>query len=222
MDFLKHILDIENSMLTIYSYQMSYIEFIGTSLGLISVWLAAKANIHTWTTGIINVIAFFIIYYQVQLYSDMFLQVFFLLSSFFGIFQWFRTKPEKEDKKISSLNARYTMFLLACVVILTALLGIFMSQIHLIFPSFFTKAAAYPYLDALTTILSVFATFLMAYKRIECWALWILTDLICIGLYIQKGIVVIALEYAIFFIMASWGFIQWQKSITYAKRLSIG
>ncbi len=222
MDFLTYILDIDNSMLTIYSYQMSYIEFIGTSLGLISVWLATKANIHTWTTGIINVMAFFVIYYQVQLYSDMFLQVFFLLSSFFGIFQWFRKKPEYEDKKITTLNVKYLMVLLASIVILTALLGIFMSHIHLICPVYFTKAAAYPYLDALTTTLSVFATFLMAYKRIECWALWILTDLICIGLYIQKGITVIALEYFIFLIMASWGFIQWQKSITYAKRLSIG
>lgn len=221
MEFLKYILSINSSMINIFDYQISYIEFTGTCFGLISVWLATKANIHTWTIGIADVIAFFIIYYQVQLYSDMFLQVFFLGSSILGIFQWLRKNAENKNMKVSAMNTKKSTALIISILFTTILLGYTISRIHILLPELFNKPAAFPYADAFTTVLSIYATFLMAYKRVECWYLWILVDLICIFLYVKKGILFISLEYCIFLIMATWGLIQWQKSIKYAKRSGI-
>lgn len=208
-------------MLTVFDYPISYIEFTGTCFGLLSVWLATKANIHTWTIGILNVIAFSIFYYQIQLYSDMFLQVFFLATSLLGIWQWLKKKPLKNDKKITYLKLKSQILIASSAILFTFVLGYLMARIHLYFPDYFQQAASFPYPDALTTVLSIFATFLMAYKRVECWVLWIIVDVICIILYYQKGVIFISLEYVVFLVMASIGLFQWLKSIQYAQRVSI-
>jgi len=77
-------LSIENICCTLLGYSLSYVELVGTVTGLVSVWLAARANILTWPVGIINVLAFFILFYQVRLYSDMALQVYFLATTIYG------------------------------------------------------------------------------------------------------------------------------------------
>jgi nicotinamide mononucleotide transporter len=222
MDFLGVFADIDHIFFRISDYQMSYIEFFGTILGLISVWLATKENIHTWTTGILNVIAFFIIYYQIRLYSDMFLQVFFLGSSIFGLWQWREGKNIKSDITISFIKRKYLPGLILSMLIFTLALGYFISGIHFHFPRFFRTPAAFPYADALAAILSVYATFLMAYKKIECWVLWIIVDIISIILYFQKGVLFISIEYIIFLMMAGMGLYQWLKSTGNAHRISIG
>ncbi|NME68598.1 nicotinamide riboside transporter PnuC [Flammeovirga aprica] len=222
MEFLSSIIDINSTFFEVLGYPMSYIEFFGTLSGLISVWLATKANIHTWTIGIINVIAFFLIYYQIQLYSDMFLQVFFFGTSVLGIWQWLKKKPVENDKKIRFLHQRDQILLSVLMIVTTFILGYMVSQIHLYLPKYFTAPASYPYADAFTTVLSIFATFLMAYKRVECWVLWILVDVVCIVLYFQKGVMFISVEYFIFLFIAINGLIQWSKSIQNEKRFSIG
>jgi len=221
MEILSSIFDINYTFFKVFDYQMSFIEFFGTITGLISVWLATRANIHTWTIGILNVIAFFIIYYQIQLYSDMFLQIFFFGTSVLGIWQWLQKKPVNSDKRISSLKLKSQILIVCSILILTAFLGYAVARIHIYFPDYFNNPASFPYPDALTTILSIFATFLMAYKKIECWVLWILVDIISIFLYFQKGVLFISLEYVVFLIMAIIGLFQWLKSIRYAQRISL-
>jgi nicotinamide mononucleotide transporter len=74
---MYHFFSVNNEFFSILGYSMSYVEFLGVLSGLISVWLSAKANIWSWPIGIINVILSFLLYFQVQLYPDMFLQIIF-------------------------------------------------------------------------------------------------------------------------------------------------
>lgn len=221
MELLNQFIQIENTMIRIANYSLSYVEFIGTLFGLISVWLATKANWHTWTTGIVNVIAFFIIYYQIQLYSDMLLQVFFFGCSLVGIYKWLVKDKLKNNKSIRRLSRKKLFLCILSICFTSALVGYYISRIHIYAPTYFSEAAAFPYLDALTTVLSIFATYLMIHKKIECWYLWITVDIISIGLYYKKGILFISGEYLIFLIMASWGLYQWHKILTNEKSLSI-
>src|SRR4051794_32655767 len=79
---------IENIAFHVMGYPLSYIELIGTLFGLISVYYASKADILTWPTGIINEVFLFVLFYQVQLYADMFLQIYFLIVTVFGWYKW--------------------------------------------------------------------------------------------------------------------------------------
>ena len=223
MDTLTYFLDINSAFFKLLGYPMSYIEFFGTILGLISVWLATKANIHTWSIGILNVIAFFVIYYQVQLYSDMFLQIYFFAMSIYGWWNWKSiNNTGKGSMEISALASRSRIIYLLIILIGFVSLGFVISNIHSYYSTIFSKPAAYPYTDALTTILSIVATILMAQKKIECWILWIIVDLISIYLYSTKGIIFISIEYIIFLILATIGMFDWLKYLKNAKGLGSG
>jgi nicotinamide mononucleotide transporter len=193
----------------IWDYPLSLIEIFGTLTGLITVWLAAKNNIVTWPIGLVNVSTFFIIFWQVNLYADMFLQVYFFVMSVYGWVFWYRQKDD--IKKISVISARKRLLAVFLMVITTAILGFIISRIHLWHPQIFLKPAAYPYFDAYTTVLSVLATIWMARRIIESWVLWILVDIVAIALYFLKGIKLVSIEYIIFLAMSVYGLIAWGK-----------
>src|SRR5882757_6791662 len=90
---------IKNIFFTVLGYPMSYLEFFGTVAGAIAVWLSARANIWSWPIGLINVTLFFFLFFQVQLYPDMFLQIFFFVTNLIGWWRWANPKQGEEDKK---------------------------------------------------------------------------------------------------------------------------
>ena len=87
-------LDIDYTILQIAGYPLSLIELVGTASGLLAVWLAARAHIGTWPVSLLNVAAFFVLFYQVQLYSDMLLQVYFFVTSLYGWWHW-SSRPDQ-------------------------------------------------------------------------------------------------------------------------------
>ena len=86
-----------------------------------------------------------------------------------------------------------------------------MANIHNIFPYLFPEPASFPFLDALTTVMSFIAMFLMAQKRIESWIYWIIVDVIGIILYFIKDVKFISLLYVMLLIIAIRGFVKWHK-----------
>jgi nicotinamide mononucleotide transporter len=192
----------------VLGYSLSFLELFGTITGLLTVWLAARAHVLTWPTGLVNNLAFFLIFYQVQLYSDMLLQIYFFVISLYGWWYW-QKNPETKTKNISVLTLQQHFRLVLGAAMAVVLLGFGMSDIHQHLPRLLPQPAAYPYADACTTVLSILATGIMARKKIECWVLWILVDGVSIGLYSLQGIRLIALEYVVFLIICIFGFIKW-------------
>lgn len=64
------LVSIETICFELLGYAVSCVELIGALTGLVSVYLAARSSIWTWPTGLINVTCLFLIFFQVQLYSD--------------------------------------------------------------------------------------------------------------------------------------------------------
>ena len=205
--------DHENIFFTVLGYSMSYLEFFGTIAGAIAVWLSARAIVWSWPLGIINVILFFFLFYQVQLYPDMFLQVFYFVTNLVGWWRWTHPKKFEEDRKqelrVSFMKRRQFALTFVAGLIGTLLFGTLAENIHEIFPVMFPKPSAFPYLDSLVTVMSIITTFLMINKKIECWILWILIDVIATYLYFAKGILFVGAEYAVFCVIASFGLWNW-------------
>ena len=204
------IFDISNIACVVLDYPLSWIELIGTIFGLTTVYLAYRENILTWPIGLINVAAFFFLFYQVNLYSDMILQVYFFIMSIYGWYYW-RTKPN--NQAITSLSHNWQKKYAIILVFGSAVLGILMSKVHLIFPAIFEVPAAYPFADAFTTIASILATILLSRKVLENWYLWIAVDLVSILLYTLKGIHLVAIEYTVFLIICIFGLIKWRRAL---------
>jgi len=205
-----HFFDIASTAFTVIGYPISYVELIGTLFGLISVYFASRANILTWSTGIVNEAFLFILFFQVHLYADMFLQVYFFIVTIYGWYNW-KTKPVSNSITAMNINWRW---LIAIIIVMGSLLsGLLIKNIHLFLPGYFKVAAAYPFTDSLVMVLSIIATVFLARKKIENWYLWILVDAICVILYIKKAVYFLSLEYLIFLGLASYGLYQWKKQL---------
>lgn len=207
--------DINNIFFEIWGYQMSYLEFFGTIAGGVAVWLAAKANIWSWPLGLINVTLFFFLFFQVQLYPDMFLQAFFFVTNIIGWWRWSHPKEAEEDKKhelkISWMPRKQLIIVFLIGLVGTFIMGGFASRLHDFFPTLFSKPSAFPYLDSFVTVMSIVTTFLMIQKKIECWILWILIDIIATYMYFVKGIKFVGIEYLVFCFIATFGLLNWMK-----------
>ena len=70
---------INNTLVTIPlggGYAMSWIEAIGTLFGLACIWFASQEKTINYLFGLINVSLFAIIFFQIQLYGLLMLQLF--------------------------------------------------------------------------------------------------------------------------------------------------
>ena len=215
--------DIENIFFTLLGYSMSYLEFFGTVAGAVAIWLSAKAIVWSWPIGIVNVVLFFFLFYQVQLYPDMFLQVFFFVTNLMGWWRWTHPKKFEEDRKhelkVSFLDRKHLWVILFSGVAGTFLFGTLAGNIHDIFPGIFPLPSAFPYLDSFVTVMSIITTFLMINKKIESWIFWILIDVIATYMYFVKEIKFVALEYLIFCFVAAFGLWNWTREYRSYKRI---
>lgn len=207
---LSVLFDVRETFFTVFSHPVSYVEFIGTLLGLISVFLAARANIFTWPTGILNAIFFLVIFYQIHLYSDMFLQMYFCGMGVYGWFTW-KYRADHHQSEIRTLSNTNRLRLAAFIVTVTLVVGTIISRIHLILPQVFEHPATYPYIDTFIAIMSILATILLARRIFETWVLWVIVDITSIGLYSIKGVKLIAIEFVIFLCLAALGVLSWYK-----------
>jgi nicotinamide mononucleotide transporter len=200
--------DIGNVLIEIGTYPISYLEAFSVLTALISVWLAAKNNIHTWTVGLVSVSAFFCLFYQAQLYSDMLLQAFLFATSLLGIISW-----KRSERNISTITTKNFNRLVLIASSGAIILGLIISSIHLWVPEWFPLAAEFPYLDAFTTTFSVVATILLIKRILECWWFWIAVDVVAIFIYFHRGLYVVSVEYLIFLGMAIYGLHRWKKTL---------
>jgi len=217
-------LSVNKIAFTIMGYPMSYIELVGTILYLWSVWLISKRQILTWPVGIVSVLLYMVLFYQIRLYSDTLEQVYYLGASVYGWLVW--NKSPKDEGQITDVkynDQRSVLFWIVSTAIVSALAGVLMSRVHLFFQAVFPEAASFPYLDALTTIMSFSAMWLMAQKKIESWIYWIIVDAIGIWLYFVKDVKFISLLYVILLFIAVNGLISWHKAWKEAnKKVGIG
>jgi len=197
---------------TFLDYSMSYIEFIGTIFYLASVILIAQKKMLTWPVGIISVILYGVLFYQIQLYSDTIEQIYYLGASFYGWIFWNKNKEET----ISSIDfhlskPKILMIWSGSTFIASLIVTVFMMNIHNILPEMFPIPASFPFLDALTTVMSFVAMFLMAQKKIESWVYWVIVDIIGVVLYFVKGVKFISILYVILLLIAIRGAYKWNK-----------
>lgn len=207
-----HLLDVRTSIGTIAGYPLSVIEFVGIVSGVLSVLYARRMDVRTWSVGIINILSFFWIFYQVQLYAEMFLQFYFLLLTIYG---WYAWSGGQNDAAPVRMNRGAQYLSLGALIFGTAVWGGIVAHLHNLLPAFFPLPAAFPYQDAFVASASVLATILLVRREIESWILWCIVDLVSVYLYFMRGIPFMALLYVIFLGIACSGLYTWNKRLAY-------
>jgi nicotinamide mononucleotide transporter len=211
-------LSVNTVFFTVLDYPLSFVEFFGTLLYLLSVWLIARKNIWTWPAGIVSVLLFMALFYQFQLYSDALEQIYFLIASIYGWWFWTRRTRGSGNSLGFGFNRWPAIVVWATTTLTVGIgLGFVMTNIHIWAPAWFPEPASYPFVDAITTTMSLSAMWLMARKRAESWVYWIIVDIAAIWLYFSKGIMFVGCLYVVLLGIAIYGFWKWVR-----ERVALG
>jgi nicotinamide mononucleotide transporter len=182
---------------------MSITEIIAVSFSLLCVWFSVRKSVWNWPMGIVGVSAYLVLFYDIKLYADMTLQVFFLAQGFYGWYNWSSGKRENEKIVVSSLHNNHRLATVMAIGLLTLSWAMLLQR--------FTDASL-PFVDAFASTTSLAANWLMARKKVENWIFWIIADLVYIGLFWYKGLYLSCGIYLLFLAMAVAGFLSWSKS----------
>ena len=178
-------------------------EVLGFITGAICVLLIVEENIWNFPIGIANNIFFIILFISAGLYGDMGLQVIYIALAFHGWYKWLCGGTNRTSLQVSKTSIKMWIILILVGTVSTWILTLYLARIH----------DTAPFLDALTTILSLIAQYLLNLKRIENWWIWITADVIYIGLYMYKGLYLTSVLYAIFILMCIAGLRAWHRSL---------
>lgn len=177
------------------------IEIIGLLLGLCYLYFEYHAKTIVWLFALLMPMVSMFVYFNAGLYADFSINIYYLLASGYGLIKWRGTK-QKKGVKISHISTPAAIG--STGVTLAVWLGIYLLLHN------FTNSTV-PVMDSLTTALSIVGTWMLARKYIEQWLAWILVDAICVGLYIYKDIPFYAVLYAIYTVVALFGYRKWGK-----------
>lgn len=184
---------------------MEVIEIIGFLFAVIGIYFSAKRKLIYWPLSIISSLAYMFFFYEINLYADSLLQIFFIFSAIYGWYNWNKNLDENSDKLvINRLNKKELSFIL--LFILTS--GVSMGYLLRKFSN-----ADYAYYDSVLFCASVITTILSAKIFIENWYFWIIINIAYILLYISKEANLTAFLYLILTVLAIVGLRDWKKNI---------
>jgi nicotinamide mononucleotide transporter len=189
------------------------LQWIAAIAGAISVFLSARENIWSWPTAIVNVSLSAFIFFTTGLYSDMGLQIVFLVLSIYGWYQWLHGGAQHSRLTVSRATPRMRAACGVIGVVAWLAIGSLTSRL---------PGVSLPYLDAGLTSVSLIAQWMMTRKILENWVLWIIADIVYVPMYLYKDLIPTAGLYAMFLVLAVLGFVQWRRSYASERSLSTG
>lgn len=192
------------------------VELAGFVLSLAMVYCNIKEIHWGWPLAILSALLFGIVFWNSQLYGEACLQIMFVLTAAWGWRQWLRvntpqsagtqsaeTSPAAPAKlSVSTLQASERR--VACIATLLA------------WPAF--SFFLYRYTDSdvaiwdgLVTALSLLGQYLLGRKKIENWWVWMLVNVLTVGLMVEKSLWLTAVLYGIFAVLSYIGLQAWRR-----------
>ncbi len=182
----------------------SLLEIISFVLAIVMVLLNIRQSPWAWLFAITSAGLYAVVFYEAKIYGDMALQFVFVIVSLWGWYQWMFGGSDKQGIAASRLSKNGW----AIVVVTWALVYVIIAALLRTFTD--TDVA---HVDAFLTAGSLVAQYLLTRKTIENWHLWIIIDLLYIGLYLHKDLYLTAVLYGLFAILAFFGLLAWKKSV---------
>ena len=179
-----------------------YLEVIAVLTGILSVWFTRKENVLLYPIGICSVSIWIYLCWIGDLFGQSIINLFFLIMNIYGWYNW-QLKDDSQKFKIQIKNNSASENLMVIIA------SIFLSALVFMVINPFQKENAslfYVMLESIITGMNFTAMWLMAWKRIEHWHLWIIGDIMCIPLFIYKDYTLGVIQFTIFIIIAYQGF----------------
>ena len=155
-----------------------------------------------WAVGFAMQALGIVLYYQKGLYADCGMEFYYLAMTVYGWWKWIHGTPTKEALPIRHFPKR---LVLTWLVFIAAIWGI----IYCLLVTFTNSNV--PLADSFTTALSIVGIWALAHKYLEQWFIWIVVDVVTCGLYFYKDIPFKASLYALYVVIAVFGYMKWRR-----------
>ena len=176
----------------------SVIELIAVILAISYLLLAVKQQIWCWPAAFLSSLIYLYVFFEVQLYMESMLQVYYAGMAVYGWQQW-QKKENDQTRPIRTWPLRQHLISLVLILAGTYIAGRLLVQTD----------ARLPYIDAFTTVASVLTTYMVTQKILENWIYWLVIDLVSIFLYLDRALYFTALLFCIYIVIIGFGWLQW-------------
>ena len=183
--------------------QNSLLELAAVIFAVAYLFLAVRENSLCWYAAGISTLIFLFIFWDVKLYMESGLQIYYLAMAFYGWYQWRGANRETASLQVSKWRAKQHVIALALIATLTFISGSLLNS---------GTDANLPYLDSFTTWASVVTTFMVARKILENWFYWLVIDSVSIYLYLDRELYFTSLLFAIYIVIIFFGWFAWKRS----------
>jgi nicotinamide mononucleotide transporter len=181
----------------------NYVEVLGVIFSILYLLFSIRQNILLWPLGIISAVLYMVVFFQAKFYADMALNGYYFLISIYGWILWKSGAGKGKELPVIRLKGKLALILGIITAGGFVIIGFILSR--------FTDSPI-PWWDAFTTAVSFTATWMLARKILEHWILWIIVDVVSMGLYLYRGLYPTLILFAIYTTMAVIGYLQWKKS----------
>lgn len=188
-----------NESLAILGFATTPLELISFALAVTTVLLNIRQNHWAWLFSIASSATYAVVFFDARLYGDSGLQLVFIAASGWGWWQWLRG-TEETKLVVTRLGRKGIAWALAGWGAGFLAISMFLRT--------YTNTDV-PHIDGFLTAGSLVGQLLLARKKVENWHVWVLVDVLYVGLYIFKDLHVTAVLYAIFVLLAWRGLRAW-------------
>ena len=181
---------------TAWGYGVTYLELASVITSLIAVYLVALGVRMTWPWWFLGSALYVLFFYQVELYASAILQFVFIAAAAWG---WFGWKSTGAEPRYMSKKERLLWIL--------ALLSLWVVSA----PALADIGAAATWPDSFLLVSSTVAQIVMVLQRNETWILWLIIDTFGTYHYANQGYWFTSILYAVFTVIAGFGWYRWLK-----------
>ena len=191
--------------------ELHWLDILTTILGLIYIWLEYRAHIALWVIGIVMPALDIILYWSHGLYGDAGMACYYTLAACYGLYIWKFKKTRKKKESLPIIFMPRDQYL-------PSLLFFLISWGFIYYILITWTNSTVPLLDSFTNAMSFVGLWALARKYVEQWIFWIIVDIVCTFLSIQKGIPVQAMLYGLYVVSAIAGYQKWKRVAKTVKR----
>ncbi len=189
-----------NDPLTLFGITTNYLELISFFLSVITVALNIRQLHWAWLFSIVSSATYAVVFFDARLYGDMGLQFVFISVSVWGWYQWLYGGSQHDPLPVTRSSRQGWIVSALAWAIGFGILSVFLAR--------FTNTDV-PNIDGFLTAGSLVGQVLLSRKKVENWLVWIVVDILYVGLYMYKGLTLTAILYGVFVLMAAVGLSTW-------------
>jgi nicotinamide mononucleotide transporter len=183
---------------------LHWLDILTTILGLAYIWLEYRASIWLWFFGIVMPVLDIFLYWTHGLYGDAGMACYYTIAAIYGFAVWKLKKHDGESEQLPITHMPLRLYLPATLFFCIAWAATYYILVT------WTNSTV-PVLDSFTNALSFVGLWALAHKYIEQWWFWILVDIVCCVLYVQKGLPFKAGLYGLYVAIAFAGYFKWKQ-----------